>query len=397
MDAPQSVLSPRAALRGFYFVFLASLGVYLPYFPAWLRARGFSGLEMSLIIALTPAMTIIAPPCIGVIADLFSLRGTLLRWLSIASWIAFSALALHSMQADYTTFPFVFGSVLCFALFRSPIGMLADVITLEEGSSYGRTRLWGSLGFLVTALIAGRLLPSPGSYWVPLSTWLLLTFTVLASFVVPAKGTLPPSPAADDAKWLIRGRPFQFLLLSAFFTQASHSAYDLCCGLLFQDLGGGSFFVGVAWGIAVAAEIAMLFYSPVLLSHSSALKLRGLAFAGTVVRWLLMATVKSLPVLLVLQTLHGISFALMWASSIALVKELSSARTLGTAQGLFVASAAGGSVVGMLIWGPLYRASGGTLVFVCAALAAAIALLINTFTPVSNLGHSTPSRNGPLS
>jgi len=377
-------LSPRAALRIFYFVLLASLGVYLPYFPGWLRAQGFSGLQMGVVIALMPAMGILAPPCIGYVSDLLGLRGTLLRWLSTAAFICFVALAIHSVGTSAASFEVVFGCILLFALFRSPIGMLADVIAIEQGGSYGRIRLWGSLGFMVSAVLAGLWLATPGSDLVPVSTAALLGITVLTAFVLPAHSALPPRPVWHEAKQLIQRRSFQYFLVSAFFGQASHSAYDLCCGLLFQDLeGGSSLLVGVAWGIGVAAEITMLACSSYFLARRPALTLRSIALAVTAVRWLLMATVRSVPVLLVLQLLHAITFAMMWFSSISLVKELSSARTLGTAQGLFVAASALGGVLGMLLWGPLYKSSGPGLVFACAALAALMSLLINAITPIA--------------
>ena len=131
----------------------------------------------------------------------------------------------------------------------------------------------------------------------------------------------------------------------------------------------------------------MLAASPHLLAKTPALRLRSLAYAGTALRWLLMATVQSLPVLLALQLLHAVSFALMWLSSMELVKEFSTPRTLATAQGLFVAACASGSVAGMLVWGPLYRSSGGSWVFVCAAAASVISLIVNALTPAARSTH----------
>jgi PPP family 3-phenylpropionic acid transporter len=336
-------------------------------------------------------MGVLAPPIIGYVADLFGLRGTLLRWLSLAGWLCFSALAAHSLSSEPAHFAVVFGCIALFALFRSPIGMLADVISIEEGSNYGRIRLWGSLGFMVSTVLAGLWLTAPGSPWVPVSTAMLLGAVVATSFVLPPHAHMPPGPIREEARRLIRQPSFQLFLASAFFGQASHSAYDLCSGLLFEDL-GGSALVGVAWGIGVAAEITMLAGSAHLLARYPALKLRSFALAVTVLRWLLMGRITSVPVLLTLQLLHAITFAMMWFSSIALVTQLSSPRTLGTAQGLFVAASAVGGVLGMLIWGPLYRASGAWPVFACAALAALVSCSINAFTPL----HSAHSNTGGI-
>lgn len=388
MPASPASLTPKVALRVYYFVLLAALGVYLPYFPAWLRAQGFSGLQMGLVIGLMPAMAVLAPPVVGYTADLLGLRGTLLRWLSVGAWLAFAVFAWGSVGDKPPSFLFAFGCIALFALFRSPMGMLADVIAIEEGSSYGRTRLWGSLGFMVSALIAGLWILQPGSKLVPLSIASLLVLVIGCSFILPARAELPPSPVKEEAQALIKSGAFRWFLVASFFSQASHSAYDLCCGLLFEDLGGSSFFVGSAWGVAVCAEVTMLALSPWLLSRWRPLGLRSIAYAGAALRWLLMGTLTALPALLALQLAHAISFALMWFTSIALVKELSSARTLGTAQGLFVAATACGGVCGALLWGPMYRGSGATLVFVCAALLAGLALVCNLLVSKRGPAHS---------
>ena len=76
------------------------------------------------------------------------------------------------------------------------------------------------------------------------------------------------------------------------------------------------------------------------------------------------------------QPLHAVSFALVWLTALEHVRRTSSPETFGTAQGMFMAASAVGSVFGMLVWGPLYAARGGQSVFLWAtALGAAAALL----------------------
>ena len=69
----------RTLLRLYYFVFFSALGVYNPFFPVWLRAHGIAGLAMSTITVLNPLLGIIGPLAFGLAADVFGLRGSLLR------------------------------------------------------------------------------------------------------------------------------------------------------------------------------------------------------------------------------------------------------------------------------------------------------------------------------
>ena len=58
----------------------------------------------------------------------------------------------------------------------------------------------------------------------------------------------------------------------------------------------------------------------------------------------------------------------MWLASLAYVQQSAPPGALATAQGLFSAAVAAGSVLGMPMWGALYRRAGGAITFELAAL-----------------------------
>ena len=65
-------------LRVYYFASFAALGAYAPFFPRWLEARGVEGLSMGVVTGLLPAMGVLGPPAIGLVADALGLRGSIL-------------------------------------------------------------------------------------------------------------------------------------------------------------------------------------------------------------------------------------------------------------------------------------------------------------------------------
>src|SRR5207253_9085645 len=101
-----------------------------------------------------------------------------------------------------------------------------------------------------------------------------------------------------------------------------------------------------------------------------------IGLAGASVRWALVAVVREPLVLLALQPLHALSFGFVWIAGVSWIKERVPPETLATAQALYVAAIAVGSVIGMLSWGPLYAARGGGAVFGAAAAAAALACAV---------------------
>jgi MFS transporter, PPP family, 3-phenylpropionic acid transporter len=371
-------MPPRLiTLRLYYFTSFAALGAYFPYLPRWLEAQGIEGIRMGIISAIIPAMSVLGPPFFGFIADTLGLRGALLRIACFGSCVCFGAVAAAGAFGRPFGFGALFCAVLGFALFRSPMVMMADVVALEQapaaGTTYPRIRLWGSLGFLVAALAVGRWVDPRDPVPVPLITAAALLVAFLAAWKLPARAAPPTIPVASHARGLIGDSSFRLFLGISLLAQVAHSNYDLCFSLHLRDLGWRDDLVGVAWSVAVVAEITLMAVCARILGRIEPTRLIAIAMVGAAVRWAMIATVRSPVLLLSLQPLHLFSFTLWWIASLAYIKDRAPAAALSTAQGLFTAAAAAGSVLGMLSWGALYRRAGGGVTFATASLVSAVA------------------------
>ncbi len=363
-----------AAIRLFYFVSFGAMGLYLPYFPRWLGAHGVAGLELSVLAATLPALGVLGPPLFGLLADWLGLRGGLLRVTCAGALAGFVVLALAARGGAHGAATLWPGLAL-FAFFRSPTSTMADVLALERAGSegYARLRLWGSVGFMLAALGFGRLGSVDAGWQLPGAITLGLAAVLVAAFALPARVDRPAMPPLGAVGRLVRARDFQLLLVTALLSQVGHSAYDLAFSLHLYDLGLGGGTVGVAWTLGVVAEIALMALGGPLFRRVPARSLLAVGLAGASLRWGLVAVVRQPVLLLALQPLHALSFAMVWLASVQWLKARVPAEALATGQSLYVASIAVGSVVGMLLWGPLFAARGGAAVFSCAAAAAALA------------------------
>ncbi|MGK4001830.1 MFS transporter [Sorangium sp. So ce1036] len=401
--APDTKPSPRA-ISLYYFGIFVMLGVYLPLFPSWLEARGVRGLAMGAIAATLPAMGLVAPPVFGFFADSLGVRVWLIRAACAGACAVFSLLALASALGYPLGFAWLFAAALAFSFFRSPMFTMADVVALEtsqrSGIAYGRLRLWGSLSFALTAILAGALVDPARPLAFPATIASALLFAFLLSWALPAHGEAPSSrlgrsrraeakgdegaaraPAAagsvrQRARALLKSHDFRLFLAASFLAQSANSSYDLCYTLHLRDVGFPESLVGIAWAVGVAGEIALMASSGPLLRRFGPPALLAFAFAGASLRWALLSTVRFWPALLALQPLHAVSFAMMWIASLAYTKERAPPQILATAQGLFSASAGAGSVIGMLTWGELYKRGGGTLTFGVASITALLAFVL---------------------
>jgi MFS transporter, PPP family, 3-phenylpropionic acid transporter len=360
------------ALPAYYFFSLGAFGIYLPFFPRWLEARHFDGIRMSAALALLPAMSIVAPPLFGWISDRTRLRGSLLRWVSAGASLSFAGLAVASLDAP-PLYPVLLAALAGYALFRSPMTLIADVLALETEQgrgSYGRRRLWGSLGFLIAAVGTGVLVNVTHSWALPAVLALGYGLSVVTALLLPKAAPPIPRPVAGYVGVLLRRPAIVLFLATALLSQAAHSGYDVCFSLHLRDLGASSAFAGIAWAMGVLAEVGLMAFAPRLLGALTPVTLLGVGLGGAVVRWALLSFITSPAWLLALQPLHALSFAVIWVAALAHIKDSARPERLGTLQGLFQGSLAVGAVAGMLAAGPVYAFAGGSGVFAGSAIVA---------------------------
>jgi len=379
-------------LRVYYVAAFAVGGVYLPYFPRWLEGRGMLGLRLGLISAAAPAMGLVAPTVFGVLADALAVRAGLLQWACAGALIAFAALTLAVTFGAVLGFGGLFLAAVAIALFRTPMLLMADVVAIEHapraGTSYGRLRLWGSLGFLAAALLGGYAVDLRRAIPFPSACTLAVAAALAASLALPREGRLPARTDRRGLVHLLSDGDFRLLLFAAFLGNCAQGAYDMCFSLRLFDLGVSRGLVGVAWAVGTGAEVFLMASAAPLFRSSSAPALLTLALSVAAVRWALLAVVRSSAVLLLLQPLHAISFGLVWLAEVSYTSRRFASNSPGTAQGLLVTAMGAGSSAGMLIWGPVYQRWGGSIVFagaacfaVCASGSAFALVRSSTFSP----------------
>jgi PPP family 3-phenylpropionic acid transporter len=362
----------QAALRLYYFVFFSAIGAYVPYFPAWLRGRGIDGLRMSTVTMLVPLFGVVSPVAFGIVADVFGLRGSLLRVAAAGSVLSFGAISAYGTGGDAASYASLLLFMTLFAFARGPMVSLADVTALEQPGSYGRTRLFGSAGFTGMVVAAGAFVDLTSARQLPLVITVVLASTLLVSLSLPTKAVRPPMPVAGDAAKLLKSADFVLFLLGGFAWFGAHVSYDLCFSMHLADIGASTPQVGICWAIGVVAEILLMSGAHLLFARYSLTKLLVFGLVVTAARFVVIAHLRSLPVLLLLAPLHAFTFGLYWVASLEYVRRRVPSHVLATAQSLLAAMVALGSVLGMLAWGPLYSAKGGATVFTAAAVVAAV-------------------------
>ena len=149
--------------RAFYFLYFAALAALMPYLSIYFASRGLTGLEIGFLSSLVPLMTMLGAPVWTEIADATGRHRTVL--VSVIGVVLIAALAL-SMATHIVTLG-IFTALLAFHL--APSMPLLDHAVLEalgdRAHTYGRQRVWGALGWAISAPAAGWVTSTFGLPW----------------------------------------------------------------------------------------------------------------------------------------------------------------------------------------------------------------------------------------
>ena len=366
----------RRRLAQGYFWYFTTVGVLVPYWPPYLASRGLDPLEIGLLMGVFSAMRVVGPPVHAHWADVTGRRLALLRR---AAGVAFCcALAFAWLDSAWSL-------AVVLALYSATwngVMSVYDAHVLErtgaDSGRYGILRLWGSIGFIVLSVAAGRAFEQFGFDGLP---WLL------AGLILMTWSTLrgpDPGPAIGEGASraglaaLVAGRPVQVFLLVAFLAIASHGAYYNFLTIYLESAGFDRTAIGLFWAWAVIAEISVFLGARVLLMRFDLWTLTVVALGATACRWVMLALwVGSGAIVFLAQTLHLASFGLFHLCAVSIAARLFPSGAAARGQALHGSVGYGlGGMVGAVGSGWLWREVSPEAAFLCSAgLAAAAALL----------------------
>ena len=355
-------------LRLFYFLYYGYVGAFLSYFAPYLRGLGFTGHQIGAIMLCAQLVAAPAALAWGQLGDRLRAPSQALKLCALGALGAMAAL-------PFARTPLAVGAVLvAHAIFGGAVVPLLDATTMEAvrrdpgGPTYSRTRLFGSLGFIVSAQGLGLALSArgerPADLLVPLAMLAFVVgYALLAQRSVSEIGSLPSAARASteerphlrDAATLLRSPPLLVLLAACALHWASLSPYHLFFGVLIRDLALPASLTGLALAVGVCAEVAAFFAFPALERRVPLQPLFALSFAATALRWLLVSRATSAFALVALQLLHGLSFGLFWGCAVESLGRIVPARLRATGQAIFSAVVFGaGNALGSGFAGAAY-------------------------------------------
>ena len=351
-------------------------GLYGPYFSAWLRDQGLTAATIAIILALPMFASMVAGPLLAFIADSSARYQLVVQGLTVASLAGFLAPHIFPWAAGLTIIA-TFNAIAMPSIV--PIGETFAIAGVQRfGLDYGRMRMWGSLMFVAANLVGGVILARFGSGSI---LWMM---AVAASLTLAAASLLPRALAAghtarlqiSEVGGLLRKARFAWLLGAAGAIQCSHGFLNTFATLVWQDQGISASVIGLLWATAVISEVLLFAFARRPLARLGGSGMLVLGGAAALVRWIAFGFDPPLPLIFVLQALHGLSFGATHMGAIHEMSQQIPPKLSATAQGIY-AAATSGIATGMIVvaCGLLY-AHAGVQTYWAMAVVSALGLVL---------------------
>ena len=345
-------------ISAFYFFFFSIIGVYIIYLPKVLELKGYSSFEIGIVFAMSPLMRFITP---FFFLKHFNLTKKIYFYSLILSII--SGILLYLTINNF--YLFLIPNITLGISF-SLILPYAETIALEKigKEDYGKSRLFGSIGFIIIALVLAKYMNTPNYAFYFL--FLTIFFTSIFGYKI-ASYEAKSEKNQNGSFSLLSHWPFW---LSAFLLQVSFgpfynffTIYETSFGLSYET-------VSYLWTFGVICEIAMLYFQTPLMKKNLLTLIKISIFSASI-RWLLLYLYpKSLFIAYFSQSLHALSFALYYSASIAYLFHIYKNKKL--AQQFFGGFSFGlGGFIGSILAGLFY----GKYLFLYASFVALLAFL----------------------
>lgn len=340
-----------------YAMLFAMIATAFPYMQRFLRARGFSDSEVGYLQGFMALAGACGSVGIGHLADRFGRR------LVLVICVSLYIVLMPVLNATNLLVPAAFLAAGVGLFVRTTIPITDAVVAgglREPARDYGRVRIWGSIGFIVTLLsIRGLHLIDEKS-----STSIMTAMVVTAGLCLVSAAFLPQGHRPSDRPKSARpdgghfdGVFWLFLLAAGMHALGMSSCYYFFTNYLHDVLKMEE--AAWVWAIGPMAEIPMLFCGGWFLRRWGIRRMLIAAMAAVSVRVCIYGLVPHLGAILPAQLLHALTFGLFHAASIEFLRRKVPARRRGLAMAIYVSVGLGlsswiGSSLGGIIvenWG----------------------------------------------
>ncbi len=350
--------SPTTNLRLLYVFSYASGTAWIPFFGLFLKDKGLQGSEIGYISGLIWIVMLVFQPLWGLRADKLG------RVLSFRIAVTMTAIMLTLFFLFGASSPAIIVLTLGSALFYIAILPLLDTLVLDHVAQtrtnikYGDLRFWGAVGASLGAQTSSLVIDAfpTRAIFIVAAVYLVLAIPFSLRLKIPILSDVRMKMEFSDLRPTLKSRTLvSFLMLIAIVSVCQTSIWYYL-PIYLTDIGATNYVAGLAITIDGISELPFYFLVAVLFRNIGIRYTILLAFLATSLRLFLYSINDAPIIVLLIETLNGLSWTLLWVSAVELVNLQVKAEWRATGQSLLWAAYYGaGQILGNIYTGHLYE------------------------------------------
>lgn len=358
---PSRWLAPERRTMLMYFTYFMGPGAAVVFLPIWLDEKGLSADQIGLVNALPVFVILVLNSFVGRLADRAGdWRQVIVIGALIAGIVPVGLFFVHDF----------WGILIVWTLLSLPMGAVGPVLDAATmrlsrriGTEYSAIRAWGTVGYMLVNALTGFLVAGLGAaVFVPL-------FLALSLLRAGAAMALPRFRAPERAPVLsavapgVAGKlgdvmkPWFVLPLAGYcMVYGTHFILNGFGALLWKAQGIPESVIGPLVALGALSEAVVMFVFKRVGKKLKARHLIVISALASVLRWTVMAFQPPLPVLILLQATHGITWALGFLGCVHFIANWTDEAIAAETQSLFAVGQQIMSVVSLIVFGWLVAA-----------------------------------------
>ncbi len=371
-------------MRLYFLLWTGAGGFIFPFITLFYKQQGLSGTEMGWLASIGSIVGLVSAPLIGRISDSASQPRRILQACLLGSGILILLLSQQNL--------FVWMAVIVAAesMIGAPIYPLSDAQALSltsEKDGYGSIRLWGSLGWAITALLGGWMVEQAGlvsvffGYAVLYGLCILALAWITTSPRLQHKDEAPHIPLGRVARSLVSNRTLVGLALALAIFWFSNNGRMNFETLYMHELGASEQLIGWAYTYPALLELPIMLWADKLVRNYGAGTLFTLSVLMEALSLLVIGIYPSMASMLFMRAASGLYYSFFVIASVAYTVENAPAGQGATVLSLYFVTLAGIiSLVSSPISGAIYDQVGAYPLYLLATAGTLIAWLVLWFT-----------------
>ena len=334
-------------LRLYYFLLIGGGGFLFPFINLFYTQQGLSGTEIGWLSTMASLVALIVAPWWGRRSDATTHPRRLLQFGLLATSLCMLALS------QQTVFAWMAIIVMLDALLSINVAPLSDVVALavtKQGrAGFGSVRLWGSLGWAVTALLGGWLIEQTGLFTMFAGYAIsgFASIALLAVLKMPRWGPSATGKQTDRTEasptprlrqsllQLTRDRTLLGLALALSVLLFAINGIRQFEPVFLNQLGAGETIIGLASTIGALVELpAMLWVDRLGRRHGSGQLLR-MSFLLYAVCALSVVIAPTIPVILFSHVIDGVAYSFFAVALVLFIGEVAPDRQVTMMMAVF--------------------------------------------------------------